>query len=52
MPDITMCKDSRCPLRKNCKRYIGKPSENQSYAEFPRLGMSCKGYLPVNEEEE
>lgn len=52
MTDLTMCKDARCPLRKNCKRYIGKPSENQSYQEWPRLGMNCSGYLPVNEEEE
>lgn len=50
--DITMCKDSYCPLRKNCHRYIAKPSENQSYQHWPRLGPNCKGYMPINEDEE
>lgn len=50
--DLTMCKDSYCPLRRNCHRYIGKPSENQSYQHWPRLGPNCKGYMPVKEDED
>ena len=32
MPDITMCKNWRCPLRLKCWRYTAFPSEHwQSY---------------------
>jgi len=35
MPDITMCKNDKCPLNYSCWRFICQPSEyNQSYAVF------------------
>lgn len=35
MPDITMCKNDKCPQSDNCWRYGCPPSRyNQSYQEF------------------
>jgi hypothetical protein len=32
MPDITMCKGTDCPLKKECYRFLASPSEFwQSY---------------------
>lgn len=31
MPDITMCKDERCPFKRECFRFTAYPSEFQSY---------------------
>lgn len=43
MPDITMCKDKRCPQRKKCYRFMAKPSEYwQAYfTGSPRQGKDC-----------
>jgi len=35
MPDISMCQNDDCPMRKQCYRYTAKPNEPyQVYAEF------------------
>lgn len=34
MPDITMCLNETCTLRKDCHRHEAKPNSYQSYAEF------------------
>ncbi len=35
MPDITMCVNVHCPMRKFCYRYRAKPDERwQSFSEF------------------
>ncbi len=37
MPDISMCQDNQCPVRKNCRRHqaLGtQPSEMQWYSDF------------------
>ena len=34
MADITMCRNEKCPLKKDCYRSTAKPSEYQSYATF------------------
>lgn len=32
MPDISMCKNTRCPLNDSCYRYLATPSrDSQSY---------------------
>jgi hypothetical protein len=40
MPDITMCANKTCVLRKNCYRSRAKPDQYQSYA----------GYIPVQDQ--
>lgn len=44
MPDIAMCTDKECPSRVHCYRYIAKPSERQSYAEFKHDSERCQFY--------
>ena len=34
MPDISMCINTKCPVRKMCYRYRAIPDEYQSYAGF------------------
>lgn len=34
MPDITMCVNKQCPLRRRCYRYRAVPGTWQSYALF------------------
>lgn len=34
MPDITMCVNTKCPIREFCYRYRAKPDERQSFAMF------------------
>ena len=34
MPDITMCVNTKCPVRQICYRYRAIPDEYQSYANF------------------
>lgn len=34
MPDITMCVNNECPLRKYCYRYLAVPDQWQSYSFF------------------
>ena len=35
MPDISMCKNTECPLKNTCYRFIATPSEYlQSYGDF------------------
>lgn len=35
MPDISMCKNTECPLKDTCYRFTATPSEPvQSYSDF------------------
>jgi hypothetical protein len=51
MPDITMCKNDKCPLGVSCYRYNATPSQYQSYAMFePAIDeeldeIECKMFL-------
>ena len=52
MPDITMCMNAECPVRKRCYRYVVRPSEdNQSYAMFkPKKengDVSCDFFMSI-----
>ena len=43
MPDITMCRGEKCPLKEICYRHTAKPDRYQSYfAQSPVLGGTCK----------
>lgn len=50
MPDITLCQDIDCPLRKDCRRSIenyGHLSEHQSYfMDSPRDKNGCDEFWP------
>ena len=52
MPDITMCKGTRCVLSTRCYRCVAIPDEYQSYfIEEPTTdGHMCAYYLPTYEE--
>lgn len=49
MPDITMCKGNKCPLKENCYRYKAIPSEyRQSYfVEPPFENSECEYYYKL-----
>lgn len=47
MPDISMCKDFTCPLRKKCYRYTAIPNEVQCYAIF-NYNMGCDYFWDNN----
>ena len=50
MPDITMCKDNKCPKKETCYRFKAAPSHYQSYfLDTPREGKDCKLYIEVKE---
>lgn len=43
MPDITICKNEKCPLKSKCYRYMARPNSiHQSYGCFP-VGKKGKG---------
>ncbi len=49
MPDISMCRDVKCPSRTKCYRFTAVPSPLlQSFAEFNRAkdAEKCKSYWP------
>lgn len=50
MPDMAMCRDSSCPSRGTCYRYIAVPSPfRQTYASFDRgTAAKCTRCIPVD----
>lgn len=34
MPDISMCRNKKCPLKDSCYRFRAMPSRHQSYGMF------------------
>ena len=44
MADITMCKQSRCPLATSCYRYLATPSEYQAYFIMDEVPEKCDEY--------
>jgi len=45
MPDITMCKGDKCPIKEKCYRYTAEPDEWQSYfTESPIKNGKCDFY--------
>ena len=53
MADITMCRDSKCPQRNNCYRYLAIPNPyRQSYfVESPKKMDGCPYFMKATEEE-
>lgn len=49
MPDISLCVNSRCPVRDKCYRYLAKPSGvNQSYCHFQHeKDRPCEDFLEI-----
>ena len=53
MVDISMCNDSQCPAKFECRRHTAsgtKPGERQSYADFAWTG-DCDGFWKVTKQE-
>ncbi len=51
MPDITMCDDEKCHLKKICYRFRAIPNEHrQSYfLQTPRKDYECDYFYPIEE---
>lgn len=47
MPDISMCRNYKCPMRYNCYRYRAIPSKLQSYSYFRMINNSCSNFMPL-----
>ncbi len=49
MPDITICVNKICPLRKQCYRYLVMPGRYQSYSHFTYNveENSCENFVPI-----
>jgi len=50
MPDITMCISKKCKFKKNCYRYMARPSFMQSFAALDDISEDCPYYLPIKKE--
>ena len=48
MPDISMCKNEKCPLRLKCFRYMAVPYEYQAYAGF-EYDNGCDYFMEIKE---
>jgi len=50
MPDIAMCNDDSCPMKKTCYRFVAVPNEfRQSYfTESPRKGDDCEYFERID----
>jgi len=49
MPDITMCNNDKCPMKKKCKRHMDSgtiPSSFQSWSRFEyREQFTCGNFM-------
>ena len=55
MPDISMCRNDGCPLRKSCYRFTAIPSPfRQAYTHFEYKEINnhlmCDGFMSNNRE--
>ena len=49
-PDISMCKEEKCPLKEKCYRYTAKPDEYQSYlVDKKDIGKNCDLFWEVKD---
>ena len=50
MADITMCVNTKCPLRSTCLRYTAQPTDEwQSYSYFEPVDNECNAYWACKE---
>ena len=48
MPDISMCGNDDCPLRKQCYRHEATPSDWQSWCNFePDEKGNCEHFMEI-----
>jgi len=49
MPDISMCANNDCPVRRSCYRFMATPSMRQSWAGFEpdRETGRCEAFIPI-----
>ena len=47
MPDITMCKNYKCPRRYECYRYRAIPFKFQSYSDYRLINSKCSYFMPL-----
>ena len=48
MPDITACENNKCPMRKECYRYMCPRGSIQSFAMFePRIFGNCEYFMRI-----
>lgn len=48
MPDISLCSNTKCPLKYRCGRYLAVPDTHwQSYSGFQPIAMQCDGFWDV-----
>lgn len=53
MPDLTLCQNNSCPMKKNCYRYMAEPDPYmQSYSEFEYVDekgkpFKCSYLMPI-----
>jgi len=49
MPDITMCRNTKCILKEKCYRFKAKPNPHrQSYSSFtPDKRDRCDGFVKI-----
>lgn len=54
MPDITMCSNTKCPMRHKCYRFTATPSKWQAYVDFDkyRIDDNCVYYIESEEQNE
>ena len=50
MPDLSMCKNNRCPSALKCYRFIAVPDAYQSYGSFevPVCKKKCSDFIKIN----
>lgn len=49
MPDIAMCKNDECKLKRDCYRYLAIPNEHvQTYSDFnPEADNFCSHQIKI-----
>lgn len=51
MPDITMCKGTKCKLKDRCYRYVATPDSWQSwFVKIPYKNGACDNFWEYNKE--
>ena len=50
MADISMCKDTTCPVRRFCYRYRAVPSDRQLYTTFDGQNIGCDDFVHLGKD--
>ncbi len=53
MSDISMCSNTKCPLKEKCYRFKAVPNKyRQSYMSYKYEDGNCPDFYPINKEHE